>query len=107
MKVEIRPGVVRWTLEHQEEEAKTVRVLFQLYIAGSGAKSVAIQLNERGLLYRRGRPWSTKLVLHVLDEPAVAGTYYWGRMEHQAQDKKSGGGMGAASGGSDRDAGGA
>jgi site-specific DNA recombinase len=79
VKVEIRPGVARWTLEHEEEEAKTVWVLFQLYIAGSGAKSVAIQLNERGLLYRRGRPWSTKRVLHVLDEPAVAGTYYWGR----------------------------
>jgi site-specific DNA recombinase len=79
VKVEIRPGVARWTLEHQEEETKTVRVLFQLYVAGSGAKSVAIQLNERGLLYRRGRPWSTKRVLHVLDEPAVAGTYYWGR----------------------------
>jgi site-specific DNA recombinase len=54
-------------------------MLFRLYVAGSGAKSVAIQLNERGLLYRRGRPWSTKLVLHVLDEPAVAGTYFWGR----------------------------
>ncbi|HEY6222721.1 MAG TPA: recombinase family protein [Gemmatimonadales bacterium] len=79
VKVEIRPGVPRWTLEHQDEEAATVRMLFRLYVAGSGAKSVAIQLNERGLLYRRGRPWSTKLVLHVLDEPAVAGTYYWGR----------------------------
>lgn len=78
-KVEIRPGVVRWTLEHEDEEAATVRLLFQLYIAGSGAKSVAMRLNERGLLYRRGRPWSRKLVLHVLDEPAVAGTYYWGR----------------------------
>src|ERR1051325_5849015 len=76
---EIRPSVPRWTLEHQDEEAATVRMLFRLYVAGSGAKSVAIQLNERGLLYRRGRPWSTKLVLHVLDEPAVAGTYYWGR----------------------------
>lgn len=79
VRIEIRPGVARWTLEHQDEEAATVRALFRLYVAGSGAKSVAIQLNERGLLYRRGRPWSRKLVLHVLDEPAVAGTYYWGR----------------------------
>src|SRR5215813_11124237 len=54
-------------------------MLFRLYVAGSAAKSVAIQLNERGLLYRRFGPWSTKLVLHVLDEPAVAGTYFWGR----------------------------
>lgn len=52
--------------------------MFQLYISGSGAKSVAIRLNERGAFYRRGRRWSRKLVLHVLDEPAVAGTYYWG-----------------------------
>jgi site-specific DNA recombinase len=79
VKVEIRPGVPRWTLTHDDEEAATVRLLFQPYISGSGAKSVAIGLNERGRLYRRGRPWSRKLVLHVLDEPAVAGTYYWGR----------------------------
>ena len=78
-RVEIRSGVARWTLEHEDQEAATVRLLFQHYIAGSGAKCVAMWLNERGLLYRRGRPWSRKLVLHVLDEPAVAGTYYWGR----------------------------
>jgi site-specific DNA recombinase len=88
-KVEIRPDVARWTLEHDPEEAATVRLLFQLYIAGSGAKSVAIQLNERERLYRRGRPWSRKLVLHVLDEPAVAGTYYWGRWSTKRKIRSS------------------
>jgi site-specific DNA recombinase len=78
-KVEIRPNVLRSVLIRDEKEAAIVRQLFHLYVAGNGAKSVAQALNERGLLYRRGKAWSKDLVLHVLDEPAVAGTYYWGQ----------------------------
>lgn len=78
-KTEIRPNVFRSMLVRDENEAATVRRLFQLYVAGNGAKSVAKSLNARGCFYRRGSPWSKDLVLHVLDEPAVAGTYFWGR----------------------------
>lgn len=54
-KVEIRPNVLRSVLVRDEKEAAIVRQLFQLYVAGNGAKSVAQALNERGLLYRRGK----------------------------------------------------
>ena len=37
-------------------------------------------LNKRGLL-RRGKPWAKERVLAVLGEPAVAGTYDWGRRD--------------------------
>lgn len=78
-KIEIHPGTFRSKLVPDAQEAATVRQLFQLYVAGNCAKSVAAAVNERGLLYRRGSPWSKDLVLHVLEEPAVAGTYLWGR----------------------------
>lgn len=78
-KVEIRPNVSRSVLVRDEKEAAIVRQLFQLYVAGNGAKSVAKALNHHGAFYRRGSPWTKDLVLHVLDEPAVAGTYFWGR----------------------------
>lgn len=78
-KVEIRPNVFSSMLVRDDNEAAIVRQLFQLYVAGNGAKSVAKALNERGCFYRRGSSWTKDLVLHVLDEPAVAGTYFWGR----------------------------
>jgi DNA invertase Pin-like site-specific DNA recombinase len=87
-KVEIRPDIFRSVLEPDEDEATIVRELFHAYVAGSGAKSVAIHLNERGLFYRRGQPWSRNRVLHVLDEPALAGTYYWGRWSTKRKTRK-------------------
>jgi site-specific DNA recombinase len=87
-KVELHPGTVRSRLVQDEEEAAVVRQLFQLYVAGNGAKSVATALNEQGLLYRRGSPWSKDLVLHTLEEPAVAGTYLWGRWSAKRKKRR-------------------
>ncbi len=87
-KVEIHPGTFRSRLVPDEQEAAAVRELFQLYVAGNGAKSVATALNERGLFYRRGSPWSKDLVLHVLEEPAVAGTYLWGRWSAKRKKRR-------------------
>ncbi|HEY0252656.1 MAG TPA: recombinase family protein, partial [Kofleriaceae bacterium] len=89
VKLELRPGVVRWSLEPDEHEAEIVRELFRSYVTGSGSKSVAQSLNQRGLLYRRDRRWSRDLVLHVLDEPAVAGTYYWGRWSTKRKTRRN------------------
>ncbi len=88
-KMEIRPGVFRSRLVPDEHEAAIVRRLFQLYVAGNGAKSVAGVLNEGGLTYRHGTPWSKDLVLHVLDEPAVAGTYFWGRWSAKRKKRRN------------------
>jgi site-specific DNA recombinase len=87
-RVELRPGITRFVLVPDEHEASIVRTLFQLYVADNGAKSVATALNSSGLPYRRGGPWDKDLVLHVLDEPAVAGTYYWGRWSTKRKKRK-------------------
>ncbi|GAC1520777.1 MAG: site-specific DNA recombinase SpoIVCA [Polyangiales bacterium] len=77
--VTLREGVVRHVLSPDDAEADMVREIFRLYIARGGAKAVARVLNQRGVRYRTGIPWNKSLVLDVLDEDAVVGTYYWGR----------------------------
>lgn len=87
-KVEIRTGVLRSVLVPDEDEAEIVRELFRLYVANNGAKAVARSLNQRGLFYRRKRLWSKDKVLKVLDEPALAGTYYWGKRDAKTRRLK-------------------
>jgi len=80
VKVEVNPGNSRGVLVQDEYEAEMVKLIFQLYIANSGAKVVARTLNQRGLPFRDGAPWSRDRVLGVLQDPAVRGTYYWGKV---------------------------
>lgn len=70
-------------LEIERSEAELVREVFREYVAGRGAKAVARNLNQRGLLYRK-RLWTRDLVLKVISEPAAIGTYYWGRLDSRA-----------------------
>ena len=65
-------------------EADILREVFRQYVAGSGAKSVARNLNQSGLLYR-GHLWTRDLVLKVISEPAARGTYYWGRLDSRGK----------------------
>lgn len=76
--VEVRPGLVRHRLEVELTEAELVREAFTLYIAGSGAKSVARSLNQRGMRTRAGALWSKSRVTLLLGEEALTGTVHWG-----------------------------
>jgi site-specific DNA recombinase len=88
-KIEVRPGLFRSVLRVDEHEAAIVRELFQLYVANNGAKSVARKLNRRGRWYRKSKSWSKDLVLKVLEESAVAGTYWWGKHDAKTGRKKN------------------
>jgi DNA invertase Pin-like site-specific DNA recombinase len=83
--VEARPGVVRHVLVPDEHEAPIVRELLHLYVAVGGAKATARGLNQRGLWYRGRKHWSKDLVYKVLDEAAIAGTFYWGKRDHRTR----------------------
>lgn len=76
--VEVRPGLVRHQLEVEPLEAELVREAFGLYISGSGAKSVARTLNQRGRRTRGGELWSKSNVTLLLGEEALTGTVHWG-----------------------------
>jgi DNA invertase Pin-like site-specific DNA recombinase len=65
-------------------EAELLREVFQRYLAGSGAKSTAIGLNQRGLLYR-GKRWTRDLVLKVISDSCAVGNYYWGRLDSRGK----------------------
>lgn len=60
-----------------EEEARTIRLLRQLYMDGDGFKTIAQKLNNMGKL-RRGYRWGTFSTWYVLDNPYYAGKIRWG-----------------------------
>lgn len=75
-----RGKVERAVLVHEPHEADVVREMLRLYVAGSGGKAVARHLNQRGLFNRSGKPWTKISVLKVIEQPALAGVYHWGRL---------------------------
>ena len=78
--VELARGRTKQRLVSNSTEADVVRFVFQLYVAGNGAKNVARDMNSRGLRFR-GRPWNRDKVLGVIGETAAIGTYYWGKSD--------------------------
>ncbi|HYQ41912.1 MAG TPA: recombinase family protein [Polyangiaceae bacterium] len=67
-----------------QHEAELVREVFRQYLAGTGAKSTARSLNQRGLLYRK-HLWTRDLVLKVISDPVVIGRYSWGRIDSRGK----------------------
>jgi site-specific DNA recombinase len=65
-------------------EAELVREVFHQYLAGTGAKATARNLNQRGLLYRK-HLWTRDLVLKVISDPGVVGIYNWGRIDSRGK----------------------
>jgi site-specific DNA recombinase len=76
-KVDAGRGVIRSILVPDEHEAPVVQLVFELYTVLGGALMVATELTQRGIRYRKGKPWTKDLVLAVLDEPASSGMLYW------------------------------
>lgn len=81
--VEAGAGPKRRKLVPNPAEVSIVREVFRLYVGQKGAKSVARELNVRGLRYRDDRLWTKDFVLHVIEETAAIGTYYWGKTDNR------------------------
>lgn len=56
------------------DEVRTVRWIFQQYLAGHDCTAIARQLNARGIANARGRPWVYGAVRNILDAEKYAGT---------------------------------
>lgn len=54
-------------------EADTIRLIFDLYLQGMGAKVISDQLNAMGLKTRRGYQWGSSQVLTVLSNYTYTG----------------------------------
>jgi site-specific DNA recombinase len=76
----VEPAGKRKRLAVDEHEAAVVREIFETYMAGHGAKSLALELNKRGCL-RRGKPWSKTTMLNLLTNRVYTGVIVFGRRE--------------------------
>lgn len=69
-----------------EEEAKIVREVFDLYLQkGLGFYSIAKKLNERGIPSKQKKEWSIRSIKLMLTNPAYKGTLVWNRADRSKQ----------------------
>lgn len=59
----------------EDDEAVTVRLIFELCLSGKGIRAISAELNARGLRTRRGGAWSMITVRDMLRNRFYTGTY--------------------------------
>jgi site-specific DNA recombinase len=66
-------------LSINEDEAKTVKMIYDLYLKGLGANRVCRHLNEKGITTKGGNVWNDKPLMEILKNPIYMGTIRWNR----------------------------
>ncbi|MDF2902405.1 MAG: hypothetical protein K0S25_43 [Bacillus sp. (in: firmicutes)] len=66
------------TLTIKEDEAKTIRLIVDLYLKGLGASRICQYLNERNILTKSGNLWTDNPLMKILKNPIYTGTIRWG-----------------------------
>ena len=56
-----------------EEEAKVIRLIKDLYLSGMGLQKIANHLNMHGIMRRSGKPWNAMAVRYVLTNERYVG----------------------------------
>lgn len=67
-----------YTLEPYLPEARTVRLIFEMYLNGSGKALIARDLDALGIKTKTGKPWSSSTVVNILKNPVYIGKVRWG-----------------------------
>ena len=67
-----------YTLEPNEEEAKIVQLIFELYLNGDGKIVISRKLDALGVKPRKGNIWSSATVSTILKNPTYIGKVRWG-----------------------------
>lgn len=62
-----------------DEEAETVRTLFEDYLAGWSLRRLATRFNEKGLRTKRGFLWTMNSVRAILGNEVYCGDLVWGK----------------------------
>lgn len=73
----------RPTLEIVEEEAKFVRMMFQLYVQGVGCSAIAQTVNSLGAVPRRTGQFQRTSVRLILRNPVYVGKVVWNRLRYE------------------------
>lgn len=71
-----------YSLTINDEEALMVQEIFNMYTSGNkGASKIAIELNEKGFLTKRGCTWTQNAITRILRNRIYTGTIINGREE--------------------------
>lgn len=79
--------IVRWIddknkvqrkVDVDEEQAKTVRWIFEEYVKGKGALNIAFSLTEKGIKPPRGKYWRAQAIKYMLQNQTYTGKVLWG-----------------------------
>ena len=68
-----------------EDEAKVVRLIYEMYRSERSSLKVAKTLNEKAMMQRSGKPWNPVTVGIVLKNP-----FYCGKLRYNYRDEKKG-----------------
>lgn len=79
-KAQIREGKKKYhTLEPNPEEAKIVKLVFELYAKGTNAHEIARQLNGMGVPSPAGKKWTAASVKPMVTNDHYIGMVHWNR----------------------------
>ena len=73
-----------FTLEINQEESEIVKLIYHLYIdKGLGSRSIALYLNDNGIVTKYGAKWYTKAIRRI-----ITNTIYYGLYENHKYEIK-------------------
>lgn len=76
------------TLEIVEEEARFVRMMYDMYLSGSGCTKIARHVNALGAHPRRAASFNRSTVAMILRNPTYAGKIVWNQKSHIKKGSK-------------------
>jgi site-specific DNA recombinase len=69
------------TLKENPNEAEVVKLIFKMYIEGSGAGTIADCLNSLGYKTKKGKAFESSTILFILRNPIYIGKITWKKKE--------------------------
>ena len=79
-KIQIKDGKRKcFTLEPIPEEARIVKLIFEMYAEGNGVHRIAMKLNEMGVRTIGDCDWRAETLTHILKNDHYRGMVHWNR----------------------------
>ena len=79
-RVIVRPGTAN--------QIAIIKWIFEEFLKGKSQKAIVRELNLRGVLTNRGRPWSGRMIGALLRNEAYVGNLVWNRVDQKLGRKK-------------------
>lgn len=70
-------NVINKKLVVNEKEAEIVKDIFDKYINKWGVRTIAADLNKRGILSKKGSKWGQRAIIYIIQNPIYIGKLRW------------------------------